>query len=523
MTSKRSTRNSKTTKTKNYDTLILNDVLCPICRSILVEPVTLPCNHVFCLFCFENTMENANLVCPLCRLRIGSWLRKVKKENNLINADLWKAIKDKFPQHVKNKSNGVDENLEEERHDVIVAYPGEIRKEYEIQKQKEDDELRKQREADLKASEELIRKLKEEEDYQKAVMEEKLKFDEEIAKKLAENLASQEASTSKAKVASKKLGPMDSFVKKDTELNQSNSNNFFNKEYTCRILRLENQNESTSKNTKNFSPKIQKKIQQIQKLVDLDMLSDASDCIESELRYFKPIEYKLNPPSHKKTPLKITPKKLNMDTEAKVLSPSGAINFNSNSLESAFARFSVQLPNPPSSTETSSTPLPNKSPILKRTISHDDVDASTSGKKPKLEESVSKVRNSTHTKTGTPKVQLNLFPSARKKLFNIQDSPNNVESPPFCGFEKEKNKKSNLQKRNLFPQKRNGMLTDEQSLAERLKREQEKSDLEYAKRLQEALDEGRCMRSSRSSGISKRQSTLDEMIKSPYRIKSNTS
>lgn len=113
MASRRSYRNLKQNSTQDYKVLKLNDVLCPICRSILIEPVTLPCSHGFCLSCFKSTVENANLVCPLCRIRIGSWLRKTKKESNLINVSLWEAIKHNYAQHVKNKLDGIDENLEE--------------------------------------------------------------------------------------------------------------------------------------------------------------------------------------------------------------------------------------------------------------------------------------------------------------------------------------------------------------------------------------------------------------------------
>lgn len=112
MASRRSYRNLKQ-NIQDYTVLKLNDVLCPICRSILIEPVTLPCNHGFCLSCFEGTVKNANLVCPLCRIRIGSWLRKTKKDSNLINVPLWEAINNNYSQHVKNKLDGLDENLED--------------------------------------------------------------------------------------------------------------------------------------------------------------------------------------------------------------------------------------------------------------------------------------------------------------------------------------------------------------------------------------------------------------------------
>lgn len=113
MASRRTNRNLKQTLESDYSSLKLNDVLCPICRSILIKPVTLPCNHGFCLTCFKGTIENVNLVCPLCRTRIGSWLRKRKTESQLINKPLWEAINNNCSQHVKNKLDGIDENLEE--------------------------------------------------------------------------------------------------------------------------------------------------------------------------------------------------------------------------------------------------------------------------------------------------------------------------------------------------------------------------------------------------------------------------
>lgn len=113
MAPRRARKVVKITKNNVYANLKLNKIMCPICRTILTEPVSLPCRHDFCLSCFESTMANANLVCPLCRIRVGSWLRNAKKENTLINNELWKAIKEQFAEHVKNKQEGVDEIFDE--------------------------------------------------------------------------------------------------------------------------------------------------------------------------------------------------------------------------------------------------------------------------------------------------------------------------------------------------------------------------------------------------------------------------
>jgi len=49
------------------EALDLAEVMCTICLSILVEPVAMPCKHIICLPCFNGTISNANLVCPLCK------------------------------------------------------------------------------------------------------------------------------------------------------------------------------------------------------------------------------------------------------------------------------------------------------------------------------------------------------------------------------------------------------------------------------------------------------------------------
>ncbi|VEN45677.1 unnamed protein product [Callosobruchus maculatus] len=187
MASKREAKKNQKTKSKDFNTLVLSDVLCPVCRGILIEPVTLPCSHAFCFSCFQGIVNNTNLICPLCRVRMTSWFRKTQKACKLLDEELWEAIKTKFPGQVSNKLCGVDDIVEEEKI-IVVARPGEIRKEYERQKQNEEEELRKLREAEAKASQMLIKKLEQEDDYKRAVMEEKMKIDAIIAKKLAKRL-----------------------------------------------------------------------------------------------------------------------------------------------------------------------------------------------------------------------------------------------------------------------------------------------------------------------------------------------
>lgn len=109
-------RKRKRVNDDNFQELNLEDVMCPVCRSIVIEPVSLPCKqHVLCYFCFEKTIENNTLTCPICRKRIGSWIRSATKNCSLINSKLWLEIKKQFPQQVKRKQSGEDDGVEESK------------------------------------------------------------------------------------------------------------------------------------------------------------------------------------------------------------------------------------------------------------------------------------------------------------------------------------------------------------------------------------------------------------------------
>lgn len=95
-------------KLLEFDKIQLSDIICSICQSILIEPVTLPCHHNFCHCCFKGSIENNALCCPLCRLRIGSWLRTATKQEKIINIKLWDFINSKFSREVDAKSLGED-------------------------------------------------------------------------------------------------------------------------------------------------------------------------------------------------------------------------------------------------------------------------------------------------------------------------------------------------------------------------------------------------------------------------------
>ncbi|XP_076662246.1 uncharacterized protein LOC143365710 [Halictus rubicundus] len=164
----------------------LRDLICPVCRGILIEPVTLPCTHSLCLRCLRGTFEHNSLSCPLCRVRVGSWLRTATKTETLVNNGLWELIRTKFPKEVQDKYNGDDKDIELDAEFVaanrILSEAGEIRKEYEVQLQMVEEEMQCQRKAEQIASEALIRKIQEEEQRQQLTQ---LAQDQLLAKTLA--------------------------------------------------------------------------------------------------------------------------------------------------------------------------------------------------------------------------------------------------------------------------------------------------------------------------------------------------
>ncbi|XP_074009732.1 E3 ubiquitin-protein ligase RNF168 [Numenius arquata] len=182
---------------KSEAPLSLCDCLCQICMEILVEPVTLPCNHTLCNSCFQLTVEKASLCCPFCRRRVSSWARYNARRNTLINWELWEKIQKNYPKECERRINGQD--LEEE---ICVPHPqhqlskpGELRQEYEAEISKVEAERRAYEQEENKASEEYIQRLlaEEEEEHRLAEerrreMEKQLKQDEELAWQLSNSL-----------------------------------------------------------------------------------------------------------------------------------------------------------------------------------------------------------------------------------------------------------------------------------------------------------------------------------------------
>lgn len=98
-------------KYDKLDTLTLQDVQCTVCMGIFVEPVTLPCHHTTCKICFEKTIDNNILACPLCRKYVGGWIRQRQKNGLMVNQNLWSHIKQHFEPHVEKKLKGEDDEI----------------------------------------------------------------------------------------------------------------------------------------------------------------------------------------------------------------------------------------------------------------------------------------------------------------------------------------------------------------------------------------------------------------------------
>ncbi|XP_072263759.1 E3 ubiquitin-protein ligase RNF168 [Pyxicephalus adspersus] len=198
---------------KSAHPLPRSECLCSICREILLEPVTLPCNHTLCHPCFQMTVEKASLCCPFCRLRVSSWARRNARSGTLINQELWEIIQRQYPEECKRRASGLDTE-EDDFEDGFTPYPtpqlckpGEIRKEYEAEISKIEEERLKREDEERRASEEYIQKLLAEEETEQRLslersqrdLEEQMKKDEELAWMLNSDL--NESTTSSGHVS----------------------------------------------------------------------------------------------------------------------------------------------------------------------------------------------------------------------------------------------------------------------------------------------------------------------------------
>ncbi|KAK0042831.1 E3 ubiquitin-protein ligase RNF168 [Biomphalaria pfeifferi] len=159
----------------------LSECMCPVCLSILLQPVTFPCNHSLCLKCYRQTVEKANLSCPVCRKRFSVWARKAAIEKKIINMEKWKEIQEAFPEKVRRRLEDSQESLKEDEEDIFeaqerrqISCPGVI-PEYEAAIE-QDDEAKKEEEASKALVEALQQEELNVEIEEKALVLEKKKY-----------------------------------------------------------------------------------------------------------------------------------------------------------------------------------------------------------------------------------------------------------------------------------------------------------------------------------------------------------
>uniref|UniRef100_A0A8D2D018 E3 ubiquitin-protein ligase RNF168 n=1 Tax=Sciurus vulgaris TaxID=55149 RepID=A0A8D2D018_SCIVU len=207
----------------------LSECQCQICVEILIEPVTLPCNHTLCNPCFQSTVEKASLCCPFCRRRVSSWTRYHTRRNSLINMELWEIIQKHYPKECKLRvsGQGSEEIVDDYQPIHLLSKPGELRREYEEEISKVEAERRASEEEENKASEEYIQRLlaeeEEEAEKRRSEVEEQLKNDEELARKLSININNLfEGSTLASPLTSRKSDPLTSKSQKKNKNKQRN-------------------------------------------------------------------------------------------------------------------------------------------------------------------------------------------------------------------------------------------------------------------------------------------------------------
>ncbi|XP_058825432.1 uncharacterized protein LOC131685598 [Topomyia yanbarensis] len=147
----------------NFENLQLDDILCTVCQSVLVEPVFLPCQHRFCRNCLSGTIEKNNLNCPCCRKRFGTWYRNASRVNKLVHEQLWSAIQSQFRDYLEEDGARCNGNgstgscfVPQSESVIHLSEPGEIRKEYETELQRYRKELIEDKKKELAASEKYI-------------------------------------------------------------------------------------------------------------------------------------------------------------------------------------------------------------------------------------------------------------------------------------------------------------------------------------------------------------------------------
>lgn len=156
--------------------------------------------------------------------------------------------------------------------------------------------MAKQREAEIKASEEYIRKLKEEEEHELAEREKKLKLDEQVAKQIAKQIGfvRDDESASNSQVTGVHLKkPMDKLIA--------------DKKQCMFVYKIQSnkRNQIVCPDKEGIISNLLKTSNQADIMVNV---CDKGDCVNRNLMYFKPIE-QINVPVKKiVSPIKVPAK-----------------------------------------------------------------------------------------------------------------------------------------------------------------------------------------------------------------------
>uniref|UniRef100_F7AJS0 RING-type E3 ubiquitin transferase n=1 Tax=Ciona intestinalis TaxID=7719 RepID=F7AJS0_CIOIN len=171
-------------------TLTGEDISCPICLDIYIQPITLVCKHELCKSCYEDYFLKADFRCPLCKKRLSTWARRNPTVDLLVNVDKWSAIQQQYPDLVKKRLNGEDTHLEYHRPlSIQVAKQGIIHEEYEEMRLKYERERLSQAEEEEAKSMELINQMMEEEKRQlEKTRQEQIENDEKFANIICQQL-----------------------------------------------------------------------------------------------------------------------------------------------------------------------------------------------------------------------------------------------------------------------------------------------------------------------------------------------
>lgn len=263
-------------------------------------------------------MANANLTCPLCRIRFASWLRIAKKEDRLVNGKLWTEIQSKFSEKVRNRQAGVEEHLEEAPK-IRLTNAGEIRREYEEQLQREREQIAKQHREEEAASAELIKKLKEEDARQQR--------------------ASLQPNNS---LNTLRKRPLDKLIQNmQKHLNVVPSRHATRADVQLLPTAAELPQSIASTSSACPIPEKSTKQKNLMHFAEVIEISDSNDSIENECRYFKPIDSDIPLPATVRTPLKV-PATMNKHHSFKFEPPNKTQPINFSEGSSAFVRFITQ-------------------------------------------------------------------------------------------------------------------------------------------------------------------------------------